>query len=114
MKPPAASSMPVIFPLPRASFISPPPSPFSISRHAALSSTPPMRQEPLVEARMPRIHYAVTLNGEPLEVDSPVSGHHHQRNIALAIAAALELRNLNGYNLAINGTTRNYGGSKIR
>ena len=38
-------------------------------------------------------HYAVTLEGEPLEVDSPLSGQHQQRNIALAIAAAIELRN---------------------
>ena len=69
--------------------------------------------EPLVESSLPRNHYAVILNGEPLEIDSPLSGHHQQRNIALAIAAANELRNLNGYNLAKTGTTRNYAGYKI-
>jgi dihydrofolate synthase/folylpolyglutamate synthase len=66
-----------------------------------------------VELSLPRNHYAVTLNGEPLEIDSPLPGHHQQRNISLAIAAAIELRNLNGYNLAENKTTRNYGGYKI-
>jgi dihydrofolate synthase/folylpolyglutamate synthase len=66
-----------------------------------------------VELSLPRNHYAVTLNGEPLEIDSPLPGHHQQRNIALAIAAAIELRNLNGYNLKGNKTTRNYGGYKI-
>ena len=61
---------------------------------------------------LPRNHYAVTLHGEPLEVDSPLPGHHQQRNIALAIAAADELRNLNGDNIG-PGKTRNYGGYKL-
>ena len=65
------------------------------------------------ESFIPRNHYAVTLNGEPLEIDSPLSGHHQQRNIALAIAAAIELRNINGYNLAGKDKARNYGGYKI-
>jgi dihydrofolate synthase/folylpolyglutamate synthase len=62
---------------------------------------------------LPRNHYAVTLNGEPLEIDSPLYGQHQQRNIALAIAAANELRNINGYNLAKDTLTRNYAGYKI-
>jgi len=33
-------------------------------------------------------------------VDSPLAGQHQQRNIALAIAAAIQLRNNNGYNIA--------------
>jgi len=36
--------------------------------------------------------YTLTLDNEPLEVDSPLTGHHQQRNLALAIAAAVELR----------------------
>ncbi|SNS34147.1 dihydrofolate synthase / folylpolyglutamate synthase [Granulicella rosea] len=36
---------------------------------------------------------------ELLEVDSPLTGQHQQRNLALAIAAAVELRNQNGYNI---------------
>jgi dihydrofolate synthase/folylpolyglutamate synthase len=42
---------------------------------------------------LPPNHYTVTLNNAPLEVDSPLSGHHQQRNLALAIATAEELRN---------------------
>ncbi len=42
---------------------------------------------------LPRNHYTLTLAGEPLEINSPLSGHHQQRNIALAIATADELRN---------------------
>jgi len=53
-----------------------------------LSGAPPL---------LPRNHYIVTLNGEPLEIDSPLIGHHQQRNIALAVAAANELRNLTSY-----------------
>jgi dihydrofolate synthase / folylpolyglutamate synthase len=41
--------------------------------------------------------YAVTLDNRSLEIDSPLAGQHQQRNIALAIAAAVELRNLIGY-----------------
>jgi dihydrofolate synthase / folylpolyglutamate synthase len=79
------------------------------------ASTPASTSDEFIESSLPlpRNHYAVTLNGEPLEVDSPLPGHHQQRNIALAIAAANELRNLNGYNLTRNHTTRNYGGYKI-
>ena len=56
---------------------------------------------------LPRNHYTVSLDGEPLEIDSPLLGHHQQRNIALAIAAASELRNLNSYKLAQNGSISN-------
>jgi dihydrofolate synthase / folylpolyglutamate synthase len=59
------------------------------------------------ELSLPPNHYIVTLNGEPLEIDSPLTGHHQQRNIALAIAAANALRNQEGYNSAPNGPTRN-------
>jgi len=36
--------------------------------------------------------YTVMVEGEVLEVASPLAGQHQQRNIALAIATALELR----------------------
>jgi dihydrofolate synthase/folylpolyglutamate synthase len=49
------------------------------------------------EVPLPRNRYTVTLAGQPLHVDSPLAGQHQQRNIALAIAAAEELRNPNGY-----------------
>jgi len=44
--------------------------------------------------------YVVSVGGEPLLVDSPLAGHHQQRNIALAIAAAVELGNQGSYSLA--------------
>jgi dihydrofolate synthase / folylpolyglutamate synthase len=53
----------------------------------------PIRSERIATLTLPRNHYTLTLAGEPLEIDSPLSGHHQQRNIALAIATADELRN---------------------
>jgi dihydrofolate synthase/folylpolyglutamate synthase len=35
-----------------------------------------------------------------LEVDSPLAGQHQQRNLALAIAAAITIRNQNGYKIS--------------
>ena len=51
------------------------------------------------EEGLPRNRYTLTVGGQPLRVDSPLIGQHQQRNIALAIAAAEELRNPQGYNL---------------
>jgi dihydrofolate synthase / folylpolyglutamate synthase len=56
---------------------------------------------------LPRNHYTVALDGEPLEIDSPLYGQHQQRNIALAIAAAEELRNSNSYKLSRDNSIRN-------
>jgi dihydrofolate synthase/folylpolyglutamate synthase len=47
-----------------------------------------------------RNHYAAWVMGEAIEIDSPLAGHHQQRNIALAVAAATELRNSCGYNIS--------------
>ncbi|HUZ95318.1 MAG TPA: Mur ligase family protein [Edaphobacter sp.] len=54
-----------------------------------------------------RNHYTLTLDNQTLEVDSPLHGQHQQRNIALAIAAAIALRNQTGYksNPASNQTS---------
>ncbi|HEU4636338.1 MAG TPA: bifunctional folylpolyglutamate synthase/dihydrofolate synthase [Edaphobacter sp.] len=49
------------------------------------------------EVPLPRNRYTVTLAGHPLHIDSPLAGQHQQRNIALAIAAAEELRNPTSY-----------------
>jgi dihydrofolate synthase / folylpolyglutamate synthase len=57
---------------------------------------------------LPANHYRVTIDGEPLEVNSPLSGHHQQRNIALAIAAAVELRNQGGYKLFLESNQSSY------
>ncbi len=46
-----------------------------------------------------RNQYHLTLDGTPVHVDSPLKGHHQQRNLALAITAVDELRNRHGYNI---------------
>ena len=44
-------------------------------------------------------HYDVMLAGKRLQAHSPLAGEHQQRNIALALATAVELRNNKGYNI---------------
>jgi len=46
-----------------------------------------------------RNRYSLDIDGRHIEVDSPLAGQHQQRNIALAITAALELSNINSYNI---------------
>jgi dihydrofolate synthase / folylpolyglutamate synthase len=45
-------------------------------------------------------NYWLNVLGESIEVRSPLAGAHQQRNIALAIAAAIELRNYYSYNIS--------------
>jgi dihydrofolate synthase/folylpolyglutamate synthase len=59
---------------------------------SAVSSSPPNSA-----TELPRNRYTLALDGEPLLVDSPLPGHHQQRNLALAITTAVTLRNLSGY-----------------
>src|SRR5271170_1288885 len=47
-----------------------------------------------------RNRYSLQVLGEMVEIDSPLAGLHQQRNIALAIAAAVELRNSYSYKLS--------------
>lgn len=79
-------------------------------RVAAGSADEPLFGSPRI---LPRNRYTVTLDGEPLEIDSPLFGHHQQRNIALAIAAANELRNHASYKLAKHDPESNDIGYKI-
>jgi dihydrofolate synthase/folylpolyglutamate synthase len=46
-----------------------------------------------------RNRYPLSVIGELIEIDSPLAGAHQQRNLALAIAAAVELRNNYSYNI---------------
>jgi dihydrofolate synthase/folylpolyglutamate synthase len=46
-----------------------------------------------------RNRYPLSVMGELIAIDSPLAGAHQQRNLALAIAAAVELRNNYGYNI---------------
>lgn len=43
--------------------------------------------------------YSLSILGEPVQIASPLSGTHQQRNVALAIAAAVELCNNHSYKL---------------
>jgi dihydrofolate synthase/folylpolyglutamate synthase len=47
-----------------------------------------------------RNEYQLQILGETVQVQSPLNGGHQQRNLALAIAAAVELRNQHGYKIA--------------
>jgi dihydrofolate synthase / folylpolyglutamate synthase len=47
-----------------------------------------------------RNRYPLSVMGELISIDSPLAGAHQQRNLALAIAAAVELRNSYGYDIA--------------
>jgi dihydrofolate synthase / folylpolyglutamate synthase len=58
-------------------------------------------------------HYDLALGSEILHIRSPLPGEHQQRNIALAIAAALALRNGEGYDLAETGPPSNKSCYKI-
>ncbi len=44
-----------------------------------------------------RNQYLVSIDGEIVELNSPLAGQHQQRNIALAVATALELRANHGF-----------------
>lgn len=44
--------------------------------------------------------YPLAVLGEEIEVDSPLAGIHQQRNLALAIATAVELRNHHGFDIS--------------
>ncbi|HEX4007940.1 MAG TPA: folylpolyglutamate synthase/dihydrofolate synthase family protein [Acidobacteriaceae bacterium] len=46
-----------------------------------------------------RMPYPLDVLGETIQIDSPLYGEHQRRNMALAIAAAVELRNHHGYKI---------------
>lgn len=46
-----------------------------------------------------RNQYPLAVLGQTIQVDSPLAGDHQRRNLALAIAAAVELNNYPGYSL---------------
>ena len=65
--------------------------------------------------RLQRVHIGTTstrisIDNEIIQIDSPLAGQHQQRNLALAIAAAIELRTNHSItisNAAIEQGTRN-------
>ena len=50
-------------------------------------------------ATMEPNHYDLRVAGQTLHVHSPLAGEHQRRNLALAIATAVDLRNKFGYNI---------------
>ena len=46
-----------------------------------------------------RNRYPLSVMGELIQIDSPLAGAHQQRNLALAIASAVELSNNHGYTI---------------
>ncbi len=55
---------------------------------------------------LPANRYALRVDAGALVVSSPLRGRHQQRNLALAIAAAAELRNKKGYNIPTRAIER--------
>jgi dihydrofolate synthase / folylpolyglutamate synthase len=69
--------------------------PFEISGHDPLKrSAPPGTSFDFGGLRN---RYPLTVLGQTIQVDSPLWGEHQRRNLALAIAAAVEISNHNGY-----------------
>ena len=48
----------------------------------------------------PRNRYALEVLGQPIMVDSPLAGRHQLRNVALAVAAAVELNQSFGFKIS--------------
>jgi dihydrofolate synthase/folylpolyglutamate synthase len=51
----------------------------------------------LDDGQLPHNCYDLSIDGEVIHVDSPLAGQHQQRNVALAIATAIELRTNHGF-----------------
>jgi len=49
------------------------------------------------DSLLPRNRYELSIDGAVIRVDSPLAGQHQQRNLALAIASAIELRTNHGF-----------------
>jgi len=57
---------------------------------------------------LPANRYTISLAGDAVQIASPLPGQHQQRNLALAIAAAEELRNPTGYKSATTSNQTSY------
>ncbi|MES2392733.1 MAG: Mur ligase family protein, partial [Acidobacteriota bacterium] len=66
---------------------------------------PGMRQQPVGSdtgsaSPLGRNRYDLSIDGAVIQIDSPLVGQHQQRNLALAVAAAIELRTNHGFAIA--------------
>ena len=57
------------------------------------------KQERGLGSPLARNRYDLSIDGEVLPIDSPLAGQHQQRNVALAVATAIELRTNHGFNI---------------
>ena len=104
-----AATMPGLRAISAAPFI-PPAVRNNEPRPLQMSSPHPETQRGGVTSPLAPNHYRINFEDGLLEVDSPLPGHHQQRNLALAVAAAQELRNTSSYkitNAAIEAGIRN-------
>jgi dihydrofolate synthase/folylpolyglutamate synthase len=72
---------------------------------------PPMRQgastqQQAVSNGLAPNEYDLAIDGDVIHVDSPLAGQHQQRNLALAIAAAIELRTNHGFQISNEAIAR--------
>ncbi|HWC18076.1 MAG TPA: cyanophycin synthetase [Terriglobales bacterium] len=63
------------------------------------SITPVSEAVQALDTRLPHNRYSIEVMGEVLEIDSPLAGRHQLRNVALAIGAAVELKQEFGYQI---------------
>ncbi len=66
----------------------------------AAEYVPPFAGDHHVESSILRNRYPLTVMGQTIQVDSPLAGAHQRRNLALAIAAAVELTENHGFRIA--------------
>ena len=64
------------------------------------SITPASAAVQTIHGRVPHNRYALEVMGEQIEIDTPLAGRHQLRNVALAIAAAVELQQRFGYHIS--------------
>jgi dihydrofolate synthase/folylpolyglutamate synthase len=57
------------------------------------------KEQQLGLSPLDRNRYDLSMDGAALHIDSPLAGQHQQRNIALALAAAIELRTNHGFTI---------------
>ena len=67
--------------------------------HLDLQPDPSQSDESLRFTSLTPNHYTLHLDRQPLHIASPLPGEHQQRNLALAIATAVELRTHHGYHI---------------
>jgi dihydrofolate synthase/folylpolyglutamate synthase len=65
----------------------------------AAEYTPGLQRPALSVQGNSRNQYPLQVMGETIHIDSPLAGEHQRRNIALAIATAVELRNNHGFKI---------------